>query len=265
MQFDSLSASRIASIAGGDWDVEVFPSVTSTQDAAQEIASSRPARRLAVVADYQEHGRGQAGRNWSAPAGCCLLLSALIRAELPEEHAGILPAMASLAAADGVLGSAGARVGLAWPNDLMIGQRKVGGVLTEASWAGDTLEYAVIGFGINANVSSDEVSQLAPNATSLLGELGRPVDRIELAGRILMHLGASVSELRDRSSAAGEMLERWRLSLGLDGRIIRVMAGQQVGATGRVEGIDGNGTLVVNAVGRRLELRAGFSSIETID
>ena len=265
MQIDGLSASRIASIAGGDWEVEIFPTVISTQDAAQEIASSRPVRRLAVVADYQEHGRGQASRTWNAPAGLCLLMSALLRADLSDERAGVLPAMASLAAADGVLCSTGASVGLAWPNDLMIGTRKVGGVLTEATWAGDRLEYAVIGIGINANIPRDEVSELAPNATSLLGELDRPVDRNDLAGHILMRLTENIRKLRDQARGASEILERWRLSLGLVGRTILVTAGQYIGATGQVEGIDANGLLQVDAGGRQLELRAGFSSIEIID
>ena len=252
-------------MAGCDWEVEVFPTVQSTQDMARDIASSRPVRWLAVVADYQERGRGQQSRTWNAPAGKCLLMSALVRTQLPDNRARVLPALASLAAAEGILVGTGVSVGLAWPNDLMIGKRKVGGVLTEASWAGDTLEQTVIGIGINANISSAKVPELAPNATSLLAELGRPVDRNELAGRVLMHLGAGVGDLRDRSNAAGELLDRWKQNLGLDGRTIRVSAGRHVATTGRVEAIDGNGTLVVDAGGTRLELRAGYSSVEIID
>ena len=266
VQLDSLSASKISSIAGGGWEVAIFPTVTSTQDVAREMASSHPSsRRLAVIADYQEYGRGQASRTWNAPAGRCLLMSALVRPELPDGHIGALPAMASLAAADGVLDSAGASVGLAWPNDLMIGNRKVGGVLTDATWAGDRLEYAAIGIGINANIRADEVSHLAPNATSLLRELGRPVDRNDLAGHILMQLAENIRNLGDQARGAREILERWRLSLGLDGRTIRVSAGQYLGAIGQVEGIDVNGLLLVNAGGTQLELRAGLSSIEVVD
>ncbi len=265
MQIESLSASRIASIAGGGWEIEVLSSVISTQDVAKEFASSRPVSRLAVVADHQERGRGQAGRTWIAPGGRCLLMSALIRAEVSGEQAGVLPAMASLSASDGIRDSAGVTVGLAWPNDLMICAKKVGGVLTEASWAGEQLEYVVIGFGINVNVPGDEVAELAPNATSLLGELGRPVERNHLAGHILMQLGQRIRGLRDEKNGAREILEGWRLRLRLDGRTIRVSAGQHLGATGRVEAIGADGTLSVNAGGRQLELRAGYSSIEVVD
>lgn len=265
MPIGSLSSSKIATISGGDWEIEIFPTVTSTQDVAQDIASSRPVRRLAVVADHQQQGRGQSGRTWNAPAGRCLLMSALIRLELPNESVRVLPALSPLAAADGIADSVGASVGLTWPNDLMFADKKVGGVLTETSWAGDKFENAVIGIGINVNVPGDEVSELAPNATSLLRELGRPVDRADLAGHILMQLGRKIGDLQDRSRAAGEIFERWKLSLGLEGRTVRVSAGQYLGATGRVKAIDGSGTLVVDAGGTRLELMAGYSSVEIID
>ncbi len=265
MRADELSAERIQVRAGGGWEVHVVAEVTSTQDVARQMAMTRPSQQLAVVADYQSAGRGQAGRIWIAPAGGCLLMSALVRPARPSVPSGLLPALAALAVADGILDVTGLLVQLSWPNDVLSGDRKVAGLLVEASWIGDEIEYAVIGVGVNVNLTVSELAGLPAEAGSLLQAIGHPIDRSELAGRILARIGEGLAGLQKSAQGQQEIIDRWRDRLSLEGRLVRVKAGQQAGLIGRIQRVGDDGRLHILTGAGLQELSAGQSSIELED
>ncbi len=182
-----------------------FPSIGSTNDVAHEQAAAGAHDGLLVVADEQTAGRGRSEHSWWAPPRACLLMSLLLRPMLTLVRAGQLTMCLGLAAAEAIEQITGLHIMLKWPNDLLLHGRKLGGMLTELSAAGDRLHYAVLGLGINANVRFDFAfdegqrtedeslssfvlrppSDLLNTATSLQMALGRPVDRLALLAAIL--------------------------------------------------------------------------------
>lgn len=123
--------------------------VSSTVDVAHEMAESGAAEGTVVIADEQRHGRGRHGRVWSSGRGAGVWLSFVIRGGESFE-AGLLSVRVGLAVAEAIV-SLGPQVMLKWPNDIMLQDKKLGGVLCEARWAGDRLQWVIVGIGINVH------------------------------------------------------------------------------------------------------------------
>jgi BirA family transcriptional regulator, biotin operon repressor / biotin---[acetyl-CoA-carboxylase] ligase len=146
-----------------------------------------------VVAEEQTAGRGRLGRSWWAPPGTCLLLSLLLAparagVPLPLRRAGQLTMCLGIGTVEAIAQVTGVSARLKWPNDVLAGGRKLGGMLSELSAVEDQLDYAVLGLGLNVNLdfaAAGAPADLTLTATSLLAETGRPVDRLALLASIL--------------------------------------------------------------------------------
>jgi BirA family transcriptional regulator, biotin operon repressor / biotin---[acetyl-CoA-carboxylase] ligase len=137
-----------------------------------------------VVADEQTAGRGRLGRRWFAAAGTSLLCSVQLRPQVSSERLPELTGVAARACAEAIAAVTGLEPEVRFPNDLLLGGRKVAGVLAEAREA-----RVVLGIGINVNVPEDDLpSDVDRPTTSLLVEAGRRVDRAELLVELLAHL-----------------------------------------------------------------------------
>jgi BirA family transcriptional regulator, biotin operon repressor / biotin---[acetyl-CoA-carboxylase] ligase len=137
-----------------------------------------------VVAEAQTAGRGRLGRRWFAPAGTSLLCSLQLRPASPTERLPELTGVAARACAEAIAGVTGLEPELKFPNDVLVGGRKVAGILAEARE-----ERVVLGIGINVNVPASELPEdVAHPATSLLAETGRELDRAELLAELLVRL-----------------------------------------------------------------------------
>ena len=137
-----------------------------------------------VTADEQTAGRGRLGRRWLAPPGTSLLCSLQLRPTVASERLPELTGVASRACADAIAGLTGLEPELKFPNDVLVGGRKVAGILAEARE-----ERVVLGIGVNVNVAADELPQEVDRAaTSLLVETGRELDRAELLAELLERL-----------------------------------------------------------------------------
>jgi len=227
-----------------------LPRTGSTNDVAKGLAAQAGPEGTVVVADEQTSGRGRLGRRWLAPPGDCLLCSILFRPDLPLTQAFRLTMLCSLAAADAVEELAGLRVGLKWPNDLIVEYearglrspewRKLAGVLTETGVTGERLDFAVVGIGINVNVPPEVLPGLAPDATSILAETGRRVSRAALLAALLAGVERRYEALR-----AGESPWReWSARLATLGR--QVKATTSDGAlVGVAEAVDEEGALLL--------------------
>lgn len=155
------------------WRVLHEPSVTSTNDLARVAARRGWPDRSVFVADYQTAGRGRQGRSWMAPPRAGLLMSVLLRRGAGAPYAYTM--LASVAVCEAIERLVGLEPAIKWPNDVMLGERKVAGVLAEAT--GDGVETAiVVGIGINVNLDAESLMAL-PNATSLGREAGYAVHR----------------------------------------------------------------------------------------
>ena len=214
-------------------------SCPSTQDIVRDEAlAGAPAGTIAVT-DHQSAGRGRRGRTWSDPPGKALMFSYLAR------PARALAELAPLTLVVGVVVAESLPVPtlLRWPNDLVIGGGKVGGILVELVTPTDGAPFAVIGIGINANLTADELppTDRLP-ATSLLVEGGAEVDRVALLERIASGLDAALA-LFDRDGFA-PFLPRYAALDALAGHTIalRLPDGEQ---SGTAEGVDTDGRLRV--------------------
>ena len=230
-----------------------LPRTGSTNDVARELAAQGAPEGTVVVADEQVAGRGRLGRRWLAPPGTCLLCSILFRPDLHPTQAQRLTQLCSLAAADAVEQVAGLRVSIKWPNDFIIenprcgvsgsgsrGWRKLGGILTETGVIGDQLEFAVVGVGINVNVESEMLPTLAPDATSVLAEVGRPADRVALLVALISGVERRYGGLRAGASPHAE----WAARLATLGQAVTLITPDAT-LTGVAEAVGEDGALLV--------------------
>ena len=124
-----------------------FPRIGSTNDVAHDRAAAGAAEGLLVIADEQTAGRGRLDRRWWAPPGSSLLMSLLLRPALPPDQAGQLTMCLGLAAVEAIEAVTGLRPALKWPNDLLLEDRKLGGMLTELRLEGERLDIRGVGVG----------------------------------------------------------------------------------------------------------------------
>ena len=166
-----------------------YERVGSTNDVVHARAAAGAAEGLLVVAEEQTAGRGRLDRTWWAPPGSSLLVSLLFRPSATAHLAGQLAMCLGLGAVEGIEDVTGLRPALKWPNDLVMGGRKLGGMLSETRLVGDRLDWAVLGLGLNVNLdfsgAPSSLTDLSQVATSLSLALGRPVDRLPLLAAIL--------------------------------------------------------------------------------
>ena len=157
--------------------------VGSTPSTQLLLAPDAPEGAL-VVAEEQTAGRGRLGRSWFAPAGTSLLCSLQLRPDTPTERLPELTGVAARACADAIAALTGLEPALKFPNDVLVGGRKVAGILAEARDG-----RVVLGVGINVNLPVDELPEDVDRpATSLLVETGRELDRAELLAELLERL-----------------------------------------------------------------------------
>jgi BirA family biotin operon repressor/biotin-[acetyl-CoA-carboxylase] ligase len=227
-----------------------LPSTGSTNDVAKALAAQGAPAGTVVLAEAQTAGRGRMGRRWFAPPGACLLCSILFRPDLPPTQTPRLTMLCALATADAVEAGGGLRVWLKWPNDLVVESRiphpasrnwrKLAGVLTETGVMGERLDFVVVGIGVNVNVEPEVLPTLAPDATSILAEVMRPVDRLALLATFLAGVERRYEALR-----AGESPHReWAARLATLGQPARVTTSEGV-LTGVAESVDEDGALLL--------------------
>lgn len=160
-------------------EIRYFSSLGSTSAELQRLAEEGAPEGTVVLADTQSGGRGRRGRVWHSPPGRGIYFSVLLR---PRQlgPAGAVPVtlVAAVAAARELRQTAGVPVAVKWPNDLLVGPKKLGGILTEAKIKGDRLQHLVLGIGLNVNhLGSDFPADLRARATSLRLESNRVFER----------------------------------------------------------------------------------------
>jgi BirA family biotin operon repressor/biotin-[acetyl-CoA-carboxylase] ligase len=237
--------------------IDYYPVIGSTNDAAKELAAAGAPDGTLVITDEQTAGRGRMGRRWLAPPNTCLLMSLILRPELPPARAARLTMLCSLAAAEAVESFTGLRIGIKWPNDLVIGHRevtgaetehKVAGLLTETSLSGERLDFAVVGMGINVNLDPTALGPVMVPATSLQAELGRPVERAGLLVAILRQIEARYLDATSASNLSHDgqraIHTAWVERLVTVGRDVTV-TGEERAIHGRAAGVDPDGALMV--------------------
>jgi BirA family biotin operon repressor/biotin-[acetyl-CoA-carboxylase] ligase len=231
-----------------------FPSIGSTNDVAQELAGQGAPEGTLVIADEQTAGRGRLGRRWLSPANHNLLMSLIFYPSLAASQAQRLTMICSLAAADAIRAVAGLEAGIKWPNDLLLAEKKICGILTELGLAQDRLVYAVVGIGLNVNLRAAQMpEELRPNSTSLVEERGEAVNREELLCALLHEIETRYERMR-----RGEVpVREWAGRLITLGKLVQVSDDAE-SITAWAEDVDEDGALLIRLCdGRQRRVLAG--------
>jgi len=202
-----------------------YPSLTSTNEVAKREAQQGAAEGTVIIADEQTAGKGRKKRVWLSPKGN-IALSVILCPDIAYLPSLIM--LASLAVVNGIEAVTGLKPQVKWPNDVLINGRKVCGILIENEVLRNTVNYAIIGIGVNVNLRRTDFPEIKLTATSLSHEMGRDVSRLSVVRNLLVEMEKLYLMLR-----AGESIyEEWRDSLVTLGRRVSVTSG-----TSRYEGI----------------------------
>jgi len=174
-------------------------------DAATALANDGAAHGVVVVADEQTQGRGRRGTTWASPPAAGLYFSFIARPEA-SQALSLITLAAGVAVRDGIRAATGLTADLKWPNDVLVGKRKLAGILAEGLAVGTPDQAIIIGIGVNAQAVAYP-SEVRARATSIEGELGRQVDRGVLLSAILIALWDRLARL---AHSPGDILQAWR-------------------------------------------------------
>lgn len=236
--------------------VYVFEQIGSTNDEAKRLAEGGAAEGALVLAETQTAGRGRAGRRWVTPPGGALALSLVLRPTVAAAQATRLTMLAGVAVCAALEAVAGVRPSLKWPNDVLLAGRKVGGILVESGLAGERLEYAIVGLGLNVSAAPPP-SEVQFPATTVEAEAGRPVDRLTLLVAILDALTAHYPHLAE----GAQLQAAWQARLAWLGQPVTAHTAEGE-VHGVAEGVDEDGALRLRlASGERRRLLAADVSL----
>jgi len=214
-----------------------YPSLTSTMEVAKQEAQLGAVEGTVVVADEQTAGRGRINRAWLSPKGS-IALSIILYPSVVNLPSLIM--LASLAVVHSIEVVTGLRSQIKWPNDVLVNDRKVCGILIESSVRGNIVDYAIIGIGINVNLRLSDFPEIPATATSLSAELGRDVSPLRIVRQLLVEMERLYLALRTGES----IYEEWQDSLVTLGRKVRVKSGKTV-YEGVAESVARDGSLLL--------------------
>jgi len=232
-------------------DIRVFEQTTSTNDVIEKLARDGVGEGVAVFAEAQTKGRGRLGRKWLSPARRGLWFSVLLRPELRPQEATQLTVASATALRRAIEAGTGLQAEIKWPNDIVMGGRKVAGILTELSAEPDRVRYVVLGIGVDVNLGAGEFPpELRKLATSLKMEAGRTISRAELATAILRELDADYARLCGGGFA--KVADEWEGHCQTIGRDVTIQIGERK-IRGRAESLDDAGALLLRTEHGHLE------------
>jgi BirA family biotin operon repressor/biotin-[acetyl-CoA-carboxylase] ligase len=214
-----------------------YPRLPSTMDVTREKARGGAAEGTVVITGEQTEGRGRQRRTWLTPAGN-IALSILLYPDI-----AVLPYLvmiASLAVTHSIESVTGLKTQIKWPNDILIGGKKVSGILIESKVRGNKVEYAIVGIGINVDLKTADVAEISTTATSLKEELDTSILRASLVRNLLTEFERWYLRLPEGES----IYAAWREQLVTLGKRVVVNSGGDV-LKGVAESVDETGALVL--------------------
>ena len=215
---------------------------TSTNIDAKNLAENGDPAGAVVVADMQTAGRGRRGREWVSPAGKDIYMSLMLRPQCRPEKASVLTLVMAMSVLEAVQEFVSQTCGIKWPNDIVINNKKVCGILTEMSAELDRIHYVIIGVGINVNQEQIAV-EIQDKATSLCIEGGGQIRRAALVARVL-HCFEENYAIFEKDWDFSGLVDKYNSYLVNRGRQVRVL--DPKGAyDGIAKGINEKGELIV--------------------
>ena len=219
--------------------IHYFDTIDSTNTRAKAMAAQGAPAGTVLIADCQTGGRGRLGRSFLSPAGTGIYMSVILRPDCPPARLMHLTCAAAVAACDAVEAAAGFRPGIKWTNDLVYGDRKLAGILTELSLSpAGNVDWAVIGIGINC---CQKAADFDPAIRSFAGSVAMfaPCDRARLAAALIDAFSRMDLDRKE------ETMARYRIGCITLGREVSLLRSGAEVRHGRAVDIDSDGALVV--------------------
>lgn len=223
-------------------EVFLFDRVDSTNRIALEMASQGIPEGIVILAEAQEKGKGRLGREWFSPEGKNLYFSLLLRPYQPVRDFPLFSLATSVALIEAIHRLTGLALQIKWPNDIVLGEKKLAGILLESEVRGEQSPPLVVGVGVNVNIAlADFPPSLQQSATSLQIALDRPVDRADLLIEIFNALAVQYPLLTDQKAALIQSVRKYCQTLG---KRVRVQTARQE-FEGWAEDLQEDGALLI--------------------
>jgi BirA family biotin operon repressor/biotin-[acetyl-CoA-carboxylase] ligase len=223
--------------------VHFFPDADSTNTVAFQLALHGASEGEVVVVEAQTAGKGRMGRRWESPVGVNIYLSIILRPLFAPSKIPMITLMTAVACAEAIEEATEVLPAIKWPNDLLLGNKKLGGILTEADMEMDRINFVIVGIGINVNMRHSAFpSSLRDSATSLQEALGKEVSRVSLIQAILRRFELWYTKFKEGKGEA--ITRRWEELSQMRGKKVAItFMGETV--QGKALEIDADGALLI--------------------
>ena len=243
-------------------EIHNFEKLSSTNTTAKEQAEKGAKEGTTIIAETQTSGKGRMNRPWVSPRGG-VWLSIILRPHIDTEDASKITLTTAVAVTGILRRLYNVTAEIKWPNDVLIDNKKVCGILTEARLRGKTVNFVVVGIGINANFSIQALpEELRASATTLKEVLGKSVDREKLVAALLKEFEDCYKAFKNEES--GKMLEEWRGMAGFLGKEVEITSFEEK-VRGVAVDIDENGALIIKLKnGERRKVLSGDVTVRGV-
>ena len=216
-----------------------FEEVSTTMDVAAELGMKGAPEGAVVLAELQTKGKGRLGRTWFSPRYKGIYFSLLLKPKISLNQAAVLTLLCAVSICEAVKVVSSLEAQIKWPNDILIHNKKVGGILTELNAEMDEIRFVVMGVGINVN---NDKKSLISGATSLRQHKGEAVSRIELLQEILRKIEKNYFIFLEKGSRP--IIEKWREHAITLGRRVKIYSHHEH-VEGHAVDIDNDGALLL--------------------
>lgn len=229
-----------------------FDSISSTMDIAEELGIKGAPEGTLILAEAQTKGKGRLGRTWFSPKYKGIYLSLILKPNILPNQAPLITLLSAVSICEAIKEISGLDTQIKWPNDILIHNKKIGGILTQLNAETDTVRFVIIGIGLNVN---NDKKTLVAAATSLKEQKKQSLDRIKLLQELLRRIEANYLLFQKKGSPA--IVEKWRQYSVTLGKRVKITHHKE-----RLEGeaididIDG-GLLIRNDFGLIEKIMAG--------
>lgn len=258
---DLMNKVELESIRNTTWagqEIYYYDVTDSTNIRAKELAEEGHPSGTLVVADRQESGRGRRGRSWDSPSGTGIFMTLLLKPEMNPNHASMLTLVAAMAVSRAISKCADTEALIKWPNDIVIGGKKICGILTEMSAQFDFINHIVIGIGINVH-NEHFPEEIAETASSILLQTGKRIRRAELIEQILEQFEHYYAIFMETEDLSGLVKEYNSILVNMN-KSVRVLDPKEP-FEGKAMGITKKGELIVDTWESRKMVSSGEVSV----
>lgn len=216
--------------------------VDSTNTVAFSLAEKGAKEGTVVFAEGQTKGRGRLGRSWTSPKSKGIYLSLVLRPEIGPEKASLITLLAAVSCAETIRKVCGLPALIRWPNDILVNNKKVCGILTEMQTENSKIKFIILGIGINVNTPIGKLPQGASSLREEAGKEKRQFSRLELARELLRQFDKEYLSFQHKGRA--KLIAQWKNLSALSGKRVKVfLPGKTI--EGQAQDIDEQGALIV--------------------